>query len=118
MSDEPEPTNLDAAADEDRAELATIDLALEQARQNLAHLLYVTDTDEEQAVVDRWTDITYRDLRAALTDDQLARAVLTLVRDDAWRLAQNLFRHSRRLTDAEVRYASDLWAEQGYGSDG
>ncbi len=112
MNDQPDPADL-AAADEDRAEMATIERALDGARHNLAHYLYVLEAHEPDPVIDRWIDLTYRQL-ADLTPDQMKRAILHLIRNDASRQARNLFRHTRP-NDAEIRYACDLWEEQGYG---
>ncbi len=75
---------------QDQREMARIVNALDDARRNLASWIYLVEDDGDAKLVERWVDICYDQLRAALTHQELLRTVLHLLVDDAHRLVRHL----------------------------
>lgn len=94
------------------AEHARVMAAIEEAKANLAFSTHAIATAEPPAVVEAWIEQTYDGLER-LSKRELARAVLTLLAQDASALAGVL---RAPVGDDDVEEVTGLWTEQGYGA--
>lgn len=92
---------------------ATVRAALDELVVNFAWTQRAINGNEPVEVVQRWTDKMYDTLRARLSREQLLFAVAMLVHDDAAALAEQL---AGEPSDVDIQEVSDLWTEQGYGT--
>lgn len=101
-----------AELDEEKAEQAVIQAAIDEAKVNLGFALHAIDTVQPQATVDMWVDKLYDTLRARLEPELRLRAVVALLVVQGQELADTL---SSGVGDDDVAEVCSVWAEQGYG---